>query len=29
VLTVTGGQIQRFRDFVNIVAAYQAMGHDL
>jgi ketosteroid isomerase-like protein len=27
VLTVTGGQIQRFRDFVNLLAAYQAMGH--
>lgn len=26
VLTVAGGRIQRFLDFVNIVAAYQAMG---
>jgi ketosteroid isomerase-like protein len=26
VLTVAGGQIQHFRDFVNILAAYEAMG---
>jgi ketosteroid isomerase-like protein len=29
VLTVVGGQIQRLRDFVNILAAYEAMGHEL
>ena len=29
VLTMTGGKIQRFRDFVNILAAFEAMGHEL
>jgi ketosteroid isomerase-like protein len=27
VLTVVGSEIQRFRDFVNILAAFEAMGH--
>lgn len=29
VLTVADGRIQRFRDFVNIVAAFEAMGYEL
>lgn len=29
VLTVTGGEIQRYRDFVNILAASEAMGREL
>jgi ketosteroid isomerase-like protein len=29
VLTVADGEIQRFRDFVNILAAFEAMGHAL
>jgi ketosteroid isomerase-like protein len=29
VLTVAGGEVQHFRDFVNIPAAYEAMGHEL
>jgi hypothetical protein len=29
VLTGAGGEIQRFRDFVNILAALEAMGHEL
>ena len=29
VLTVAGSEIQRFRDFVNILAAFEAMGHEL
>jgi ketosteroid isomerase-like protein len=29
VLTVADGEIQRFRDFVNILAAFEAMGHEL
>jgi hypothetical protein len=28
VLTVSGGEIQHLRDFVNIPAAFAAMGHD-
>jgi ketosteroid isomerase-like protein len=29
VLTVAGSEIQRFRDFVNILAALDAIGHEL
>ncbi len=29
VLTVAGNEIQRFRDFVNILAAFEAIGHEL
>lgn len=29
VLTVAGGEIQRFRDFVNLLAAFEAMGREL
>ena len=29
VLTMAGGQIQHLRDFVNILAAFEAMGRDL
>lgn len=29
VLTVAGSKIQRFRDFVNILAAFEAMGQEI
>ena len=29
VLTVVGGEIQRFRDFVNIPAAFDALGYEI
>jgi hypothetical protein len=29
VLTVAGNEVQRFRDFVNILAAFEAIGHEL
>ncbi len=29
VLTVADNRIQRFRDFVNILAAFEAIGHEL
>jgi hypothetical protein len=29
VLTVSGSEVRHFRDFVNIPAAFEAMGHEL